>query len=144
MEKNSKNRYPLQLKIGEYARKKIRNDYKQKVNNYSFDGKNSNFRTSECSGPPLPPASDFVLLCRTPPRGGRPDVLYGCPLNYTPFFLCKNTVYKNIEGSKSLKIKNILRIRLRLKSHRYIRFFVKLHSFHLRVRHRVQHSDRAN
>ena len=40
--KKSKNRYPLQLKIGEYARKKIRNDYKQKVNNYSFDGKNSN------------------------------------------------------------------------------------------------------
>ena len=70
--------------------------------------------------------------------------LYVKEISGTPFFLCKNTVYKNIEGSKSLKIKNILRIRLRLKSHRYIRFFVKLHSFHLRVRHRVQHSDRAN
>ena len=40
------------------------------------------FRTSECSGPPSPPASDFVLFCQTPPRGDRPDVLYGCPLTF--------------------------------------------------------------
>ena len=71
--KKSKNRYPVQLKIGEYARKKIRNDYKQKVNNYSFDGKEQQYIFFIFGRPNAldpPPPMRPTLSCFARPRPG--------------------------------------------------------------------------
>ena len=40
----------------------------------------SNFGRPNTSNPPPPSTSGFVRIFRTPPRGGRPDVLCECPL----------------------------------------------------------------
>ena len=70
---------PPTIMIGEYACKKIRNDYKQKVNNYSFDGKKQQyiffiFGRPNALDPPPPLRPTLSCFARPRPGGsaGRP------------------------------------------------------------------------